>query len=41
MYDSGHPKLLLSDNLEGWGKEGSGRGVHDGGDTYILMADSH
>ena len=41
MYGSWHPKLLLCDNLEGWGEEGGGREVQDGGDTYIPMADSH
>ena len=27
MYDSGHPKLVLCDYLEGWGGEGGGRGI--------------
>ena len=26
MHDSGYPKLVLCDNLEGWGGEGDGRG---------------
>ena len=30
MHDAGHPKPVLWDNLEGWGREGGGRG-HDGG----------
>ena len=28
MNDAGHPKPVFSDNLEGWGGEGSGRGAH-------------
>ena len=30
MYEAGHPKPVLRDNLEGWGGEGGG-----GGDTWI------
>ena len=41
MYDAGHPKLVLCDNLEGSGEEGVGRGAQDGGDTHIPMADSY
>ena len=26
-YDAGNPKLVLSDNLEGWGRKGGGRGA--------------
>ena len=26
MYDTGNPKLVLCDNLEGWAGEGAGRG---------------
>ena len=26
LYDSGHPKLVLCDNLEGWAGEGAVRG---------------
>ena len=35
MYDPGQPKLVLCDNLEGWGGEEGGK-VQDGGDKYIL-----
>ena len=35
MYDEGNPKLVLCDNLEGWGREGGGSGDQEGGDTYI------
>ena len=40
MYDTGHPKLVLCDNLEGWGGEGGGREIQEGGVTYMPMADS-
>lgn len=40
MQAAGHPKLLLHDNLEGWGGEGGGRGLRIGVRTYIPMADS-
>ena len=36
----GHPKQVLCDNLEGWGGVGAGRGVQEGRDTSIPMADS-
>ena len=39
MYDTGHPKPVLWDNLEGWGRE-EGAGVQDGGDACMPMADS-
>ena len=41
MYEAGHPKPVLYDNLEGYGGEGGGRGAQDGGDTCIPMADSY
>ena len=41
MHEAGHPKLVLWDSPEGWGGEGGGRGVQDGGDTYIPVANSH
>ena len=34
MREAGHSKLVLWDNPEGWGREGGGRGVQDGG-THI------
>ena len=34
MYDAGHPKPVLCDNVEGWSGEGSGQGLQDEGDTY-------
>ena len=37
---AGNPKLVLCDNLEGWGGEGGGRGIQEGGITYMPMADS-
>ena len=40
MYDAGHPKQVFSDNLEGGGGEGGGRGVHKGKDTCMPMANS-
>ena len=41
MYEAGRPKPVLCDNLEGLGEEGIGRGVQDGRDTCIPMADSY
>ena len=40
MYEAGHPKPVLWDSLEGWGGEGGGRGVQDGGDTCISVVNS-
>ena len=40
MYDAEHPKLVLCDNLERWSGQGRGRGIQDGGDTDMPMADS-
>ena len=40
MHETGHSKLVLWDNPEGWGGEGDGRGVQDGGDICAPMADS-
>ena len=40
MHDTGHPKQVLWDNLEGWGGKGVGMGVQDWEDTYIPMASS-
>ena len=31
MHETGHSKLVLWDNPEGWDGEGGGRGVQDGG----------
>ena len=39
MYEVGHSKLVFWDNPEGWGGDGGGRGVQDGG-THTSMADS-
>ena len=33
-HEAGHSKLVLWDNPEGWGGEGSGRGIQDGG-THV------
>ena len=40
MCDAGNPKLVLYNNLEGWGGEGGGRGLQERGDTCIPMANS-
>ena len=32
----GHPQPVLWDDPEGWGEEGGGRGVQDGG-THIYL----
>ena len=34
MHETGHSKLVHSDNLEGWDGEGSGKGVQDEGHMY-------
>ena len=34
MHEAGHSKLVLWDNSEGWGEEGGGKGVQDGG-THV------
>ena len=31
VCEAGHPKLMLWGNSEGWGEEGGGRVVQDGG----------
>ena len=40
MCEAEHSKPVLWDNPEGWGGEGSGRGVQDGEDTCAPMGDS-
>lgn len=39
MYDAGHPKPVICDNLKGWGGKG-GRGLKREG-TRLPMADSY
>ena len=34
VHEAGHSKLVLWENLEGWGGESGGRGVQDGG-THV------
>ena len=34
MHEAGHSALVLWDNPGGWGREGSGSGVQDGG-THV------
>ena len=34
MNETGHSKLVLWDNSEGWDGEGGGRGIRDGGHMY-------
>ena len=41
MYGTGHPKPVFCDSLEGEGREGTGKGVQDGGDICIPMVDSY
>ena len=31
LHEAEHPKLVLWDNPEGWGREGGGREAQDGG----------
>ena len=40
VHEAEHPKLVLSNDPEGQGGEESRRGVQDGGDTCIPVADS-
>ena len=40
IYDAGHQKPGFCDNLEGWGGEEGGRGVQEGRDTCMPMANS-
>ena len=36
MHEAGHSKPMPGDNPEGWGGEGGGRGVKDGGTRVYL-----
>ena len=40
VYEAGHPKPVLCDNLERWDGEGLGREAQEGGDICIPNADS-
>ena len=40
MHKAGHPGPVLCDNLEGWGGEGDGRWVQDGG-THVYLWPIH
>ena len=42
MHEAGHSQPVLWDNPEGWGGEGDGRGVQDGGThvhTWLIHVD--
>ena len=41
MYDAGHPKPGLCDNLDRWGGEGGGRGVPEGESTRVYLWPIH
>jgi len=41
LYDAGHPKLVLCDNLEGQSGKGGGRRAQDEVDTCLPMANSY
>ena len=41
LYEAGHSKSVLCDNQKEWGGQGHGRGVQDGRDTCIAVADSY
>ena len=41
MYDTGNPKPVLGDNLEGWGWEEGRREIQEGGDTCMPIANSY
>ena len=34
MQEARHPKSVLGDNSEEWGREGGGRGAQDGGHMH-------
>ena len=36
MHEAGHSKLVLWDHPEGWGGEGGGKGIQDGG-THVHL----
>ena len=38
MYDTGNPKPAFCDNLEGWDREGGGRGVQEVEDICMPVA---
>ena len=40
MHEAGQSKPVLWDNAEGWGGEGGGNGVQDGGGTCTPITDS-
>jgi len=40
IHEAEHPKPVLWDNPDRWGREGGGSGVQDGGDACIPVADS-
>ena len=40
MHEAEHPKPVLWDNPEGWGGEGGGRDVQDGG-THVYLCLIH
>ena len=40
MHEAGQSKPVLWDNAEGWGGEGGGNGVQDGGGTCTPVTDS-
>ena len=40
MYDAGNRKLVLCDNLKGWGAEGVGRGFRSEG-THVCLWPIH
>ena len=40
MHEAGQSKPALWDNPEGWGAEGGGKRVQDGGNTVTPLADS-
>ena len=42
MQEAGHTNLVLWDNPEGWGGEGGGRGIRDGGahvHPWLILVD--
>ena len=40
VYDTGNSKPVLHDNLQGWGRQGRGGWVQEGGDTCMPMVNS-
>ena len=41
MYDTGHPKLVLWDNLKAWGGEGGRKQMYAYGQFIMMYGKNH